>query len=208
MASQLLEWYFSSDYPRGGRFEMPSIKRQDVDLDDLALIRFSSIVRAETKDLDATVHFFEPDDRFDEVWKNPEPYLQEIGQYRQVLTPDFSMFMGMPVPLQFVNTFRSRWCGWFWQEHGMTVIPTVSWSTVSSYEYCFDGLPTSGVVAVSTVGVRDAEESFMAGYSHMFRRLSPSVVICYGEPFDAMAGMAELVVVPYTRDTRVAERRL
>ena len=23
------------------------------------------------------MHFFEPDDRFDEVWNNPEPYLAE-----------------------------------------------------------------------------------------------------------------------------------
>jgi hypothetical protein len=79
---EALEWYFAKAYPRGGRFDMPVIRQQPLDLDGLKLIRFSSIVRDETRDLDATVHFFEPDERFDEVWKNPDAYLDELGQYR------------------------------------------------------------------------------------------------------------------------------
>ncbi|MDR1150946.1 MAG: DUF4417 domain-containing protein [Bifidobacteriaceae bacterium] len=206
MAGLAIEWYFSQAYRRGGRFDMPVIRNEPLALDDLKLIRFSSVVRDETKDLDATVHFFEPDERFDEVWKNPDAYLAELGQYRQVMSPDFSLFADMPIAEQFINTFRSRWCGWYWQEHGMTVIPTVSWSTVRSFEFCFDGLMPDAVVAVSTVGVRDVEEAFMAGYRHLCRRVQPSQVICYGEPFDAMSALVPLVVVPYSRDTRVAAR--
>ena len=94
MASPLVEWYFRQNYLRRGRWDMPCPRCQppDIVLDDLKLIRFSSVVRAETKDRDATVHFFEPDDRFDEVWKNPEPYVAEFGQYRQALSPDFSLY--------------------------------------------------------------------------------------------------------------------
>jgi hypothetical protein len=88
----------------------------------------------------------------------------------------------------------------------MTVIPTVSWSTVRSFEFCFDGLAPEAVVAVSTVGARDAEEAFMAGFRHLCRRVRPSQVVCYGEPFDAMSSLVSLVVVPYSRDTRVAAR--
>jgi hypothetical protein len=207
VGSHAIEWYFDGKYRRGGRFEMPALTRQIVALDDLKLIRFSSIVRAETEDLDATVHFFEEDERFDEVWTNPEAYLGELSQYRQVLSPDFSLLRRMPMPMQFVNTFRSRWCGWFWQENGITVIPTVSWSTTRSFEFCFDGIAPGAVVAVSTLGARDAEEDFMAGFVHMCRRLAPARVICYGEPFDAMSPAAETVVVPYARTSRVAEMR-
>ena len=78
-------------------FEMPAMRSQPVGLDDLKLIRFSSVVHDETRDLDATVHFFEPDERFDEVWKTPEPYLAELGQYRQVMSPDFSLYTNMPI---------------------------------------------------------------------------------------------------------------
>jgi hypothetical protein len=200
------EWYFSKAYPRGGRFDMPVIRQQSLALDDLKLIRFSSVVQEETKDLDATVHFFEPDERFDEVWKSPDGYLDELGQYRQVMSPDFSLYADMPIAEQFLNTFRSRWCGWYWQEHGMTVIPTVSWSTVRSFEFCFDAIPKGAVVAVSTIGVRDVEQAFMAGFIHMCRRLAPGAVICYGEPFDAMSALVDVITVPYVRDARVAVR--
>jgi hypothetical protein len=117
------------------------------------------------------------------------------------------LFTDMPIAEQFINTFRSRWCGWYWQEHGMTVIPTVSWSSVHSFEFCFDAIPKGAVVAVSTVGVRSAQEAFMAGFTHMCRRLAPGGVICYGEPFDAMFDLAEVITVPYVRDARVAARR-
>jgi hypothetical protein len=43
---------------------MPAIRKQPLALDDLKLIRFSSIVRDETQDLDTTVHSFEPDERW------------------------------------------------------------------------------------------------------------------------------------------------
>jgi hypothetical protein len=206
MVDHASEWYFKQGFQRHGRFDLPRLSAQRVDLDGLGLIRFSSIVRDETEDLDATVHFFEDDERFDEVWKDPEGYLGELGQYRQVLSPDFSLYINMPMAQQVFNTFRSRWCGWYWQENGMTVIPTVSWSTTASFAFCFDGLPLDAVLAVSTVGVRDVEELFMAGYSRMCARLRPKHVICYGDPFDAMAGLAPLVVVPYVRDRRVASR--
>ncbi|MDR0991260.1 MAG: DUF4417 domain-containing protein [Propionibacteriaceae bacterium] len=202
-----LEWYFNSGYPWGGRYDLPVIRRQQVSLDNLNLIRFSSIVKEETKNLDATVHFFEPDERFDEVWNDPDAYLGELGQYRQVLSPDFSLYSDRPLAEQIMNTFRSRWCGWYWQSNGLTVIPTVSWSTIRSFEFCFDGLPTGEVLAVSTVGNRDAEVPFMEGYRYMHKRLDPQAVICYGEPFDAMTDFSPLIEVPYARNARVAPRK-
>jgi len=205
-ATPPLEWYFDQNFARCGDFEMPEIKNQFIDLDDLTLIRFSEIVKNETKDQDATVHFFESDVRFDEVWRRPDSYLSEIGQYAQVMTPDFRMDWTAALPLQILNTFRTRWCGWYWQQHGMTVIPTVSWSDERSYDFCFSGLPEDSVLAVSTVGCRDKQEQFIAGFNQMLARLNPEVVICYGEPFAEMSN-TELVVVPYSRTTRTTSRR-
>jgi len=201
-----LEWYFDQDYPRAGRYDMPRIRKESIDLDDLKLIRFSSIVKKEIRDLDATVHFFESDDRFDEVWKNPELYIPELKQYRQVMSPDFSLYADDPITKQMMNTFRSRWCGWFWQTHGLTVIPTVSWSTIYSYEFCFDGIPEKATLAVSTVGCQDSESGFMQGYEFMIQRCKPQAVICYGKPFPAMRESVPLVEVPYERNKRTADR--
>jgi len=205
-ATPPLEWYFDQNFTRSGDFEMPEVKNQFIELDDLTLIRFSETVKNETKDQDATVHFFEPDVRFDEVWRRPESYLTELGQYSQIMTPDFSMDIGAALPLQILNTFRNRWCGWYWQQHGMTVIPTVSWADDRSFEFAFSGLPEESVLAISTVGCRENEERFMTGFDEMCARLNPEVVICYGEPFDAMT-KANPIVVPYSRTTRTTTRR-
>lgn len=72
----------------------------------------------------------------------------------------------------------------YWQLHGMTVYPTISWSDESSYDWCFDGEPVGGVVAVSSVGTQANKESqglFLRGYEEMLRRLDPSWVIFYGK---------------------------
>jgi hypothetical protein len=166
-ASHTIESYFNNDFQRCGKFDLPLIKKQKIDLDNLKLIRFSSIVKDETQDLDATVHFFEPDERFDEVWKNPVPYLAELGQYKQVMSPDFSLYRGTSLTLQLINTFRPRWCGAYWQENGLTVIPTISWSDEWSHEFCFDGIRSGCCVAVSTLGTHDVKDAFMAGFNMM-----------------------------------------
>jgi hypothetical protein len=199
-----IESYFSNDYRVAGKFGLPVIKKQKVDLDNLKLIRFSSIIKDEIKDTDATVHFFEPDERFDEVWKSPESYLAELGQYRQAMTPDFSMYYDMPLVFQLINVFRSRWCGAYWQEHGMAVIPTMGWSDDWSFEFCFDGIENGSVVAVATLGVRDCKKGFMSGFSEMCKAIDPEVVICYDQPFEEMYSFADVIHVPYLRNTRIA----
>lgn len=68
--------------------------------------------------------------------------------------------------------------------HGMTVYPTISWSDEHSYDWCFDGEPVGGVVAVSSVGTQQNKESkrlFLRGYEEMMKRLSPEWVIFYGK---------------------------
>jgi hypothetical protein len=150
------------------------------------------------------VFTLEFDNRFDEVWKNPKDYLAELKQYKQVMSPDFSMYTTMSLALQIFNTFRSRWCGAYWQANGLTVIPTISWSDEWSYEFCFDGVEKGSIVAVSTIGCADVKKLFMSGFVKMCEAIAPESVICYAAPFDEMFDVANLIVVPYQRDKRVA----
>ena len=62
------------------------------------------------------------------------------------------------------------------------------------------------VLAVSTVGCMDSRPGFMAGFTHMIKRLKPQVVINYGAVFPEMRDQVELVEVPYTRAARVTVR--
>ena len=53
-----------------------------------------------------------------------------------------------------------------------------------SYEWCFDGEPVGGIVAISSVGTQKnkiAKELFLQGYKEMIKRLDPKWVIFYGE---------------------------
>ena len=197
-----MEFYFKDTYTTYGSFDFPLIQKQDVVLADLKLIRFSSIVKDEKKDFDATVHFFEDDDRFDETWKNHESYIGEIAQYRQTLTPNFSVYVNMPRALQIFNTFRSRWLGAYWQDSGLTVIPTITWGDKTSYEFCFDSVEKGSVVAVSTLGCADVEWLFLKGFAQMCARLEPEKVICYNKPFSRMHELASIIEVPYSRKSR------
>jgi hypothetical protein len=201
---QTIESYFRNDYLTDGKYDFPVVKNQVVDLSDLTLIRFSNAVRNEHQHADATVHFFEEDEDFDEVWKNPSVYLDELKQYRQVFTPDFSLYTDMPLTLQLINTFRNRWCGAYWQEHGLTVIPTITWSDEWSYEFCFDAVEKGTCVAVTTLGCSDVKELYMAGFAIMCRVIDPACVICYASPFEEMNNFADIIEVPYSRNGRIA----
>jgi hypothetical protein len=201
-----LEWYFRRALPASGRFDMVTVAKQSIELTDLELIRFSNTVAEETHSPTATVHFFEADDKFDQVWNLPESNIGELSQYRQVMSPDFSLWTDTPITLQFFNTLRNRWCGAFWQSKGSRVIPTVSWSDGRSFDFCFSGIEQGCVVAVSTLGCQDLREDFLRGYRHMMCAIGPEVVVRCAEPFAEMRDFGPVVTVPYAKNARIAHR--
>ena len=52
--------------------------------------------------------------------------------------------------LQLYNVFRNRWCGAYFSNKGIRVVPTVSWGDESTFDFCFDGIPRGSTAAVST----------------------------------------------------------
>lgn len=75
--------------------------------------------------------------------------------------------------------------------NGIEVIPTICWSDEESFEWCFDGEPQGGTVAVSSVGTQRNKQSkqlFINGYNEMIKRLQPETVIFYGNVPDECMG--------------------
>lgn len=105
----------------------------------------------------------------------------------------------MPIALQLYNTFRNRYCGAVWQDNGLIVIPTISWSTNESFEFCFDGIEEGSVVAISTLGSRKEKQLFLNGYFEMIKRIQPTNVLCYGKPFTEMGN--EIIYIDYLNTT-------
>lgn len=129
------------------------------------------------------VHFFLDDYQFERVWNSPEDYCTMLADYDCVLTPDFSLYTNMPIAMMIWNTYRSRLIGQMMQDYGCTVIPTVSWAGADSYDFAFDGLPTGGTIAVSTIGVKrnkDAFDIWVQGMDECMKVIKPHNVIVYG----------------------------
>ncbi len=190
--SMFLRNQFKSD----GVFNMPLLKKDEISLEKVELVGYDKLSNDET---DKIVHFFLDDYKFEVLWKDPEPRIKRLKQYKAVLSPNFSIYTEMPLALKIYNTFRSRWCGAYFQSMGIKVIPTVAWGAPDTFWFCFDGIPKGSTVAVSTLGVRTEKDLFLQGYNELLRRIKPTAVICYGKPFEEMK--CDIIEVDYAETT-------
>lgn len=176
-----------------GKYGMPLIKRQNIDLDKIELLAFTKTKHNDEENQNKTIHFFTYDWNFQSVYEKPEESLEKLDQYYALLTPEFSTYKDMPLARQIDSVFKNRWCGAFWQKQGMIVIPTISWGSIPCLEFCFDGIERGSVVAVSTYTREDNKDDFMLGYNKMLEIIEPSAIICYGTPFSEMKGKIKAI---------------
>ena len=177
-----------NEFETAGKYQIPLIRKQDIDLDTINLIGYSDTNRDDKENAYKTVHFFTYDWFFDKVYENAADLAKKLRQYYALLSPDFSMFTDMPKALQIYSVFKNRWCGAYWQSLGLRVIPTISWGDESSFEFCFDGVEQGATVAVCTYYRENCEEEFMLGYNRMLEVIKPQSILCYDEPFSSMKG--------------------
>lgn len=161
-----------------GWYQMPTLtKTEHIPRD---LIGFNYMLTSNKTD--CGIHFFLDDYQFERVWNDPMTYIEKMKRFDCILTPNFSLYLDMPRAMKIWNTYRSRLIGQMAQEQGLTVIPTVCWAEAETFEFCFDGLPKDGVLAVSTLGCKSkaARGTFAAGFEEMVERLTPKTVLLYG----------------------------
>lgn len=173
-----------------GRYDIPEIAPIDSMAELPDFIGFNYAKTASQKQ-DKGCHFFLDDYQFERLWRRPQDYLALLSQFGCVMTPDFSLYADFPAAMQIYNHYRKHWLGAYWQQHGITVISTIGWSDEKSFEWCFDGEPIGGAVAVSSVGTQRnaaAKELFVRGYCEMVRRIEPSQIIFYGNVPDECKG--------------------
>lgn len=178
-----------------GRDGFPAIKGRMAKPAELQGFNYAKSTPADAK-ADVGCHFFIDDYQFERLWQRPDAYLDVLKPYKCVLTPDFSLYMDMPDAMQQWNRYRSAALGRYWQENGITVVPTLSWAQPSSYGFCFKGLPRHSTVATSTVGVaRDeaARAVWRDGMREAMRRLEPRRVLLYGKDIGFDFGGCEVV---------------
>lgn len=132
---------------------------------------------------DAGIHFYVDDYQFERIWNDPQKYIEVLRDYDCVLTPDFSLYMDMPIAMKMWNVFRSRLIGQMCQDAGLIVIPTVSWAERETFDFCFDGLPENSVLSISTIGVKNSPEAMQIwrdGVDELIKRKKPQALLIYG----------------------------
>ena len=153
-------------------------------------------------DAEACVHFFIDDYQFERVWRSPQRYAMMLKPFHSVCTPDFSLYIDMPMAMKIWNVYRSRTIGAYWQKQGLNVVPTLQWAEPRTFSFCFDGIPLGSTVAVSTLGAakgRLSRQLWTAGMAEAIRRLQPSTVLLYGSPIEFDFG--NINVIHYENET-------
>lgn len=175
-----------------GKYQMPIIT--GVDYIPKSLVGFN--YARSHKDKDVGIHFFIDDYQFERVWDRPAENLDVLAKYNCMLTPDFSLYLNMPIAMKIWNVYRSRLIGQMAQNRGMLVIPTAQWAESDTFEFCFDGLPKRGTIAVSTIGVKnnkDALTIWQDGAIEMIKRLNPKRILLYGGRIDFDFGKIQVI---------------
>lgn len=153
------------------------------------------------------INFFLDDYQFERLWNAPNKYINVLKKFGAVASPDFSLYSDFPKAVQIFNHYRKHWLARYWQDHGMTVIPTIAWSDEESFNWCFDGEPKGGIVAVSNCGCMkhpDIKKAFRHGYEIMLERLEPKEVLFFAHTFEEYPGPVRYIRFSLGREEVVA----
>ena len=83
-----------------GAFEMPKIKKEEVDLENIELVGYDKLSSSKDNQI---VHFFLDDYKFEVMWNDPLPRAQRLKSHKAVLAPNFSVYTEMPKPHKHSN---------------------------------------------------------------------------------------------------------
>jgi hypothetical protein len=130
-------------------------------------------------------HCYLNDEQFRPVWSTPLKAMKHAIAYWGMVGPDFSITHDMPPALQAFQAYRIRWVERLWQEHGIRVIPTVTWTPVrDAYPLFFAGVPRGQIVSVRMFNTRNNADKISwvrCGWIEMIERLDPALVLLYGK---------------------------
>lgn len=175
-----------------GKFDIPIILGTQIIPDKI--IPFDKALQ-EKKPEDKFVHFYINDFQFDRIWNKPNKYIKILKKFAGVISPDFSMFIDMPNTTNIFAHYKRMVLSHFYQQNGITVIPSFSSAGEKSYEWCFDGLPKNSVIFVSSVGVEKIP--FIESIYLMNKKLQPSKILMYGKVFNEFNQEIKNKIVKY-----------
>ena len=189
-----------------GKYDIPQLEPVKSIPEITEWIGFNYVLSDNKPSVNKGVHFFIDDYQFERVFKNPEKYIEKLSEYGCVLSPDFSPYADMPMATQIFNHYRKHWCGRYFQENYVTVVPTVRASTDErSFEWFLDGEPKNGIIAYSSMWTKKDTDTYdysKKEWDLMIETLKPKKVLVYGEIFDFMNGVEIEQIETFTETIR------
>lgn len=164
-------------------WQMPVINNNNFIPDDIIGFNYAK----SSKEHNVGIHFYLDDYQFERIWNKPEDYIDILKQYECIFSPDFSLYLDMPMPMKIWNIYRSRQIGQYYQSQGIKVIPTISWAEKETFEFAFKGIPKGSIVSISTIGVKRNKEAlkiWQDGMDAMIEEIEPSTILVYGGKLD------------------------
>ena len=186
-----------------GFYQMPIIKNNNFIPKDIIGFNYAKT----SKEKNVGIHFYLDDYQFERLWNKPEDYIDILKEYDCIFSPDFSLYVDMPMAMKIWNIYRSRLIGQYYQNQGIKVIPTLSWAEKETFEFCFEGIPKGSIVSISTIGVKKNKEAlkiWKEGVDELIKRIKPSTILIYGGKLDYDYG--NIKVVYY--ENKVTERMI
>ena len=180
-----------------GLFEFPAIEPTIEAAVPKYLVPFSERNKARHPS-NTCIVFYEHDDKFADVIRNPVKYIDDFARFAGIISPDNSLYRDMPLACQICNIYRNRLVGSYFQRHGINVIGNCRWGDSRTYlshtfnePVSFIGLPSNSIIAVGTYGCihgKSNKEQFKNGLEAMIDYLNPATVIVYGAMPDSVFG--------------------
>lgn len=130
--------------------------------------------------------FYTYDAKFEDVWFKAAEIAERFLDQKWIalVTPNFSLLPEEPRILHKWNTYRSRWCGRYWQEIGFDIIPDVEWTDIESLDYSLLGIPKSIPAIAIQVHTRIKNEyehrNRVLGIVEACKRIEPEKLLLYG----------------------------
>lgn len=163
------------------------------------------------------IHFYIDDQKFDgkreSIWLYPDKLIELLYHFDGVISPDFSTYADFPMFVKGNNFFRMRAFDYIFQQHGIPVIPNVRWGTSETWSYCFDGIPSNGIIAIGVVasGINKTmnRRLFKDGLDKALEMLTPHTMVIYGsdnyDVFDNLRNCG-IKVIAFPSKTSLAYR--
>jgi hypothetical protein len=99
------------------------------------------------------------------------------------MTTNYSLFYEQPGAIKIFNTYRNHWCGRYFQEAGLKVLPNINTGTGADLDYSFIGMPKHApTIAIQLLSgsksINDILE-YRANLKRMMNTLLPDSLLVY-----------------------------